>query len=204
MPRGKPNGGVSRTYCGIRPLPRGKKQGNAKSCLAAHQIRKYGLYPLPTQLFHEALKYPAKRQRTLLDEEKLEAKQINQAKILLNELKKINLILDHRDEYSPKKIKRYTKRKAELIAIKKRLVPRFRKQQALVTKLKKAHYKGGVRIGQIVKSKKYGGVQFMTTRFGSNPNTWSPYPILTPPLRVHPVYLTRYAPSLANIKLKRT
>jgi len=45
---------VNEAYCGIGPIPKGRRRGTAKECLKSHQVRYYGLSLLPLRERYES------------------------------------------------------------------------------------------------------------------------------------------------------
>ena len=120
-------------YCGAGPVPKGKVRGTPEYCVQTNQVRYYGIIAINPNLLKTA-----KGKTTDLVNEQLKLKKIeNDAKILINEVKKLKIILDSK-EASRTETKRAQKRFDNLMLKRDSLVKRLKKQQKVVEEIEKA------------------------------------------------------------------
>lgn len=119
-------------YCGIGKIPAGKIKGTQEYCIKNKQVRMYGLEKIDKALLEE-LKVP----KINLIKEQLKLRKINdEARLLINEAKKLKIIIDN--ENSKKSdVNRASKRLKELIVKKDNLIIRLEKQKKIVATTEK-------------------------------------------------------------------
>ena len=114
-------------YCGIGKIPKGKIRGTPEHCIQANQIRYYGIEAIDPDLLNSA-----KGKTSNLIEEQIKLKKIEeQAKALINEVKKIKLILNS-DNASTTQIKNAKKKMDSLLEKRDILVKKLKAQKKIV------------------------------------------------------------------------
>ena len=117
-------------YCSIGPVPKGKTLGEPEYCLETKQVRYYGKVAIDKKLLESI-----KKNVSNLIKEQLKLKKIHDdAKILVNEVKMIKIILSDQSA-KPSKIKRAEDKKALLLKKRDNLIKRLQDQQELVESL---------------------------------------------------------------------
>lgn len=117
-------------FCGIGNVPKGKKRGTAQQCYNAKQVRYYGVEAIDSSLFK-----PKSRDNLVKEQIKLR-KLIDKAKILKNNVKKMDAIIGA-DKSTAKQKENAKKQRAKLVASAKKLVEDMKKQKAHNDELEK-------------------------------------------------------------------
>jgi len=78
-------------FCGITPIPKGKRRGTPEYCAAAKQIRYYGLVPIDPKLLGKKPPTPSEiATKEIINHRKL----LNQAQLLVNKAQQYKLIIN--------------------------------------------------------------------------------------------------------------
>lgn len=119
-------------YCGINVVPPGKTLGTPEYCVQTNQVRYYGL-----ELIDEDLLNQAKGTSSNLIKEQLKLKKIeDDAKILINEVKNIKIILEKNTK--PIQQKKAQKRMDELLISRDKLIKKLKSQKQIVEAIEDA------------------------------------------------------------------
>ncbi len=123
-------------YCGIGNVPRGKIRGTPEYCVQVNQVRYYGL-----EKINENLIKNAKGKTSSIVKEQLKLKEIEEkAKALINEVKKINIILAQKHA-KPSQIKSAEKKLSSLLEKRDKIVKSLKIQIKIVDNLEKEEAK---------------------------------------------------------------
>lgn len=117
-------------YCGIGPVPKGKIRGTPEYCIQTNQVRYYGLKKIDKNLLKTS-----KGSTTDLTKEKLKLRKIqDEAKILINEVKKLRIILDN-DKAKASQQKAAQKKMDELLVKRDSLTKKLKLQKKIIDSL---------------------------------------------------------------------
>lgn len=119
-------------YCGIQAVPKGKIRGTPEYCLQNNQVRYYGLRKIKPEVIEKLEKSKVDLNKEILKLRKIES----DAKILINESKKLKIIIEAKTATSTEK-KNAKKRLETLRERRDRLVKRLNKQKAVVVAAEK-------------------------------------------------------------------
>ena len=118
-------------YCGNKdPAPRGKKIATAKYCVENNQYRRYGLEKIEPSLLKK------KMNKTIdVVKERMKLRKIrDEAKMFMNEVKKLKIILDN-DGSKPSDKKSAKLRLSKLALKKETLIKKLTAQEKIVNSL---------------------------------------------------------------------
>lgn len=132
-------------YCGMSQVPRGKERGSSKYCFEANQVRYYGVKKIDSGLLEQYIKTRNEKnkpdERDLLIKQQLKLKNIeDRAKILINTIKKLKIIVTNKKASASEK-KKAQKKIDGLLSTRDKLVKDWKKQSAIVKKFEKTFKK---------------------------------------------------------------
>lgn len=133
------------TYCGIGPIPKGRKRAPPEYCIANKQVRYYGMVPIDQLLLQNKVqKYDLTKERLKL------RKLFDKGKILVKQINLANLIIDD-DRSRPVAVRNARKRKKTLLKKRDTLVKQIKAQQNHLKNLEKEDKKQKRRIRNEIK-----------------------------------------------------
>jgi len=129
--------GVEGIYCGPGKIPKGKKLGTAKQCIKNKQLRYWGVKEVDPELLEGINdELTAEKQKNMIIKEQLKLKKLeDNAKILINDYKKLKIKLDNAIN-DGKKHKSLDSMINKIIQRKDRLVKNIKKQRQIVEAMK--------------------------------------------------------------------
>lgn len=134
-------------FCGAGPVPKGKVRASAEYCVSTRQIRYYGVEALPEELLK------GKEMVDIVKEQLKLRKLIDKSRILLNNFKKANLIINAPDA-KPSQVKAAKKQIEKLKIDKEKMIVQIKKQKKFVDQLTNAKDEHDQRMAKKEKSSK--------------------------------------------------
>jgi translation initiation factor 2B subunit (eIF-2B alpha/beta/delta family) len=125
------NADETKYYCGVGPVPKGKVRGPMEYCIRTNQVRYYGLKQIDPSMIEKYKGSSNDLKTELIKMKKLEA----DAKILVNEFKKLKIILDDKD-ITEKKKKKIEDKISDIVVKKDKLVKKIKTQKSLIDTIK--------------------------------------------------------------------
>lgn len=127
---------ITKMYCGVNQIPKGKIRGTPEYCVQTNQVRYYGIVAIDPKL----LKTAKGKTTDLIDEKLKLAKIQSDVKLLLKEYKRLKIILENKNA-SKSEIKKANKQLDKLLEKRDKLVVKLKKQGKIVEQLEKAQKK---------------------------------------------------------------
>jgi len=127
----------SKIVCGLKEPKKGEKRGSASKCHDKHQIRYYGLVAVDPEILLKK-----NRTKTLLDEQIAYKRLQDEAVVLINKSKKLQIIIKE-DSYTKKQKAKAKNDMKTLVGKRDALKDRMALQMKRIKKKEKENKKGG-------------------------------------------------------------